>query len=634
LTSTSDGTSTTSTVPAPGLPAGLQFLDEPTQLLGGGRYRGSGYPWYQAGWWPVPMAVFGGKVLLPAAVADGDRSKAGVLSGSIGSPFEALPVDDGFDFPAPAGHRASEVAEPLGIASDGRVLVMVGAYRLSTPSSITDTGWLGTAYAGIIWRSLDGLSWERLDPAMPALGGGTTSLNAVAATSVGFIAVGYAAELDGWAAPSRGLILTSADGVEWRRTEVSLPWSVQLIGAGAIGERLVVWGIEYVCTTSAPSINTWTSSGEQLRIWSSDDGGATWQGADLDAVAAYTGSAEPPADPAGCPDYGVRDETYRQRLAAVGLVGGRFVVWPTDRVVVLSSTDLVRWTTGEVPGARPEQDPANPTNDSRWSGLLADGDVPVLASIAPARDAAGERRLGFSYQVLGWRLDPNGRWTELPATRPILMPHGATSWVFRLGQAGDAAVLLAGPLVWVGESGPSVPWGSCDAPAAGSDCAFSTVVSAVWSAGRLAGIDLSGAVLRRVDLSQADLAGASLAGALLDDVNLSNAILTGADLSGALVGRIQLTAAVLSGVDLSNSRFDAVYSVYDGTPVNLRGVDFADAVLRGAGFRDVDLTGADLTYADLGDDETGDSVSFGDGVICPDGAPPSEAVPGRAACRL
>jgi hypothetical protein len=634
VTSTSGGVSTTSTVPVPWLPAGLQFLDEPTQLPADIGYWDSNLRLYQAGWWPVSMAVFGGKVLLPAVVADGDRSEAGVLSGSTGAPFEALLADDGSDLSAPAGHRASERVIPLGIAADGRVLVMVGAYRLSTPSSITDTGWLGTAMAGIIWRSTDGRTWERLDPAMSALGGGTTSLNAVVATPIGFVAVGYAAELDGWASPSRGLILTSPDGVEWHRAEVSLPWSVQLIGAGAIGERLLVWGIEYVCTDVAPSINTWTSQGEQLRIWSSDDGGTTWQEADVDVVATHSGSETPPADPSGCPDVSVWNELYQQHLAAVGLAAGHFIVWPTDRAVVFSSTDLVAWTTSEVPGARPEQDPVDPANDARWSGAVTDGDVPVLVSIEPARDAAGERRLGFSSQVLGWRLGVDGGWQQFPATRPILMPFGSTSWVFRLGQAGDAAVLTARLLVWAGESGPLVPWGSCDAPAEGSDCAFATVVDAAWSAARLTGIDLSGAVLRRVDLSQADLAGAFLAGALLDDVDLSNATLTGADLSGALVGQIDLTAAVLSGIDLSNSRFDAFYSVYDGTPVNLRGVDFADAVLRGAGFREVDLTGADLADADLGDEGTGDSVSFGHGVICPDGAPPSEEVPGRAACRL
>ena len=59
---------------------------------------------------------------------------------------------------------------------------------------------------------------------------------------------------------------------------------------------------------------------------------------------------------------------------------------------------------------------------------------------------------------------------------------------------------------------------------------------------------LSGADLRRADLSGADLSNANLSGADLSGADLSNANLSGADLSGA-----NLRDANLSGADLSNA---------------------------------------------------------------------------------
>ena len=128
---------------------------------------------------------------------------------------------------------------------------------------------------------------------------------------------------------------------------------------------------------------------------------------------------------------------------------------------------------------------------------MADGETPLLASLEPARDAAGRRYLGFSLQVVAWRLGSDGSWDALPRTRPILMPWGSTSWVFHLQQAGDRAVLSAGSSAWVGESGPLAPWGSSAAPAAGSDCAFASLAGNDLSGAQLPGIDFSGAVLRR-----------------------------------------------------------------------------------------------------------------------------------------
>ncbi|MGB8861588.1 MAG: pentapeptide repeat-containing protein [Ilumatobacteraceae bacterium] len=578
---------------------------------------------------PNGIAVLGGSVVVPAIVL-GEQTRVAALLGRPGAELEVITVDDGAGFPAPDGYRSS-APQPSDVASDGSVLVMVGHHGLSIPSSIPDNGWLGVAAGGAIWRSTDGRTWERLDPMMDALAGGTTALRAVAATPAGFVAVGYAAELDGWAAPSHGLILTSDDGTEWRRTELSLPYSVELTGVAAIADRLVVWGTEYVCIDHAPSVNAWTPLGEQLRAWFSDDRGTTWQQVALLDVPALSSAAPPPADPAGCPTTPqLVDEQYLQRLAAVGVAGGEMVVWGTDRSTVATTSDLETWTISEVRGARPEHDPVDEMNDSAWSGLITDERSPVLVSIEPARDDTGARRLGEHLQVLGWQRGGGGRWEPLPATRPV----SASSQTIDLRQAGNDAILFNGSVARWGTAAPFEPWGTCDDPESDAQCQFATVVGADWSSAHLTGVDLAGAVLRAVNLSGAEMNGASLAGVLLDDVDLSGATLSGADLTRALIGRVDLAAADLSGADLSGAQFDAYYSVYSGEPVDLRGVDFASAVLRGATFSRVDLTSANLMAADLGGDITGSDVVFGNGVICPDGAPPADSASGRAACRL
>ena len=82
--------------------------------------------------------------------------------------------------------------------------------------------------------------------------------------------------------------------------------------------------------------------------------------------------------------------------------------------------------------------------------------------------------------------------------------------------------------------------------------------------------DLTGANLRRADLTGADLTGANLRGA-----NLRGADLTRADLTGANLRRADLTGANLTGADL-------------------RRADLTGANLTGADLRRADLTGANL----------------------------------------
>ena len=91
---------------------------------------------------------------------------------------------------------------------------------------------------------------------------------------------------------------------------------------------------------------------------------------------------------------------------------------------------------------------------------------------------------------------------------------------------------------------------------------------------------LTGAVLTRANLTDADLRGAVL----------TRAVLTGADLRGAVLTRANLTDADLRGAVLTRAVL---------TGADLRGADLRGAVLTGANLTDADLRGAVLTRADL-----------------------------------
>ncbi len=111
----------------------------------------------------------------------------------------------------------------------------------------------------------------------------------------------------------------------------------------------------------------------------------------------------------------------------------------------------------------------------------------------------------------------------------------------------------------------------------------------------LTGADLSGAQLQKTDLSRANLAGADLSEAQLEQVDLSYANLEGAILVGASLNRALLRGAKLDGASLFRAKMDGV-RILD---TSLRYTCLRKAVLRGAIFGQVDLTGADLGEACL-----------------------------------
>jgi uncharacterized protein YjbI with pentapeptide repeats len=68
-----------------------------------------------------------------------------------------------------------------------------------------------------------------------------------------------------------------------------------------------------------------------------------------------------------------------------------------------------------------------------------------------------------------------------------------------------------------------------------------------------------------------------------------------------------------------------------GSPASLRGTDFTGATLKDVAFADIDLTGANFAAAIF---DPGYALTFLSGVVCPDGAPPTEGVYDHESCRL
>ena len=112
--------------------------------------------------------------------------------------------------------------------------------------------------------------------------------------------------------------------------------------------------------------------------------------------------------------------------------------------------------------------------------------------------------------------------------------------------------------------------------------------------------NLSGALLKKADLREAnlkkaDLMGTDLSVALLNKADLSEANLIGAYLCGANLGVADLSGALLIGAYLSEAHL--MYA--NLSEANLVGANLIGALLIGASLREVNLRGANLMYAHL-----------------------------------
>ena len=112
--------------------------------------------------------------------------------------------------------------------------------------------------------------------------------------------------------------------------------------------------------------------------------------------------------------------------------------------------------------------------------------------------------------------------------------------------------------------------------------------------------DLSGAVLKRTNLSSTDLAGAKLQGAMLvetiiDRARLAEADLTGSDMTKVQGSRANFQKANLAGVTLTKSELLRA----NFSEANLENADLSKAELGRAVFAEAAMNGADLSYSNV-----------------------------------
>jgi hypothetical protein len=112
--------------------------------------------------------------------------------------------------------------------------------------------------------------------------------------------------------------------------------------------------------------------------------------------------------------------------------------------------------------------------------------------------------------------------------------------------------------------------------------------------------DLSGAILRRQDLSDANLSDANLQRAKLTWANLQEANLTGANLQGAILDGALLQSANLQKAQVQGAKFVfASLQLAKLGEANLQEANLGGANLRGANLIYTDLSRADLSKANL-----------------------------------
>lgn len=587
---------------------------------------------------------------------------------SIGTPggtFADVQVDSAGTIANPGGFGVN-TGLVVAAATDGpNGWVAVGAASFWDSLNFYDT-----TRRGFIWHSTDGTSWQRID-VRDLVGDTSVVMTSVTKTTTGYVALGDIAQPSLSAGPSRGFVLTSPDGVTWTKTaELPRQWAVSTRQVIAGDSRLVVHGVEYVCDGTAGAMNSF-SVGAQFRAWASDDGGVTFAEVSL-AGGAVTDPLPPPTDPAACPDMYSEEGSYKSAAGAVALIDDRLFVVSADGGTVAATDDLTTWTVSELPDAIPALDPSIYTlKPNTVTALYGDDEGLVLVELQALRRKDG-RQVDAARQLYSWRsADDGATWALQPLARPTtltldeigMLGHTPDSGFFYLGRVGEQ--LLVRPA----EASELVPWGECE-PSAGADCRFVEIDGLDAAGLDLTGIDFTGAALTGVDFTGANLSGANLAGTEL--FTEEGAVWGGVDLTGADLTKAYLSGMDLAGANLTNAKVVDVYvpgtfvratltgATIDNVVVNftldenaqnaslaglvlhdvrfygaiggssMQGVDFSGVTFDDVSFADIDLTGANFATAIIAEG----GVVFSRGVICPDGAPATEGVYDRSACRV
>ncbi len=141
-----------------------------------------------------------------------------------------------------------------------------------------------------------------------------------------------------------------------------------------------------------------------------------------------------------------------------------------------------------------------------------------------------------------------------------------------------------------------------DANLSGANLGISSLIGANLSSANLIGADLSSSDLRGAKLSGANLSSANLSG-----VNLFSADLIGANLRDANLSSSDLSDADLSGADLSGADLSGA----DLSDANLDGIDLSNAILSGIDFSNANLSGIDLSGDKLSKIDLSSAELFG-----------------------
>ncbi len=652
---TADQTTTTQP-PPPEVPAGVQF-GAPVDLPAG----------FSVG--PGDFATNGIATVAVGAVTDraAGTSVAAAVVSTDGVTWDLVRLDgtDAFTVPGYSALRfsAGDVAYGPG-----------GFVATGSAAGVRDGGVYATG-VDVLWHSPDGRAWRLID-VRPAVTGEDKSIELTDVEWLGdrYVAVGAVAALDLFAGSSRGLVLSSPDGVAWTETaQVPLTWSTQIVDVAQVGTATVFRGVEFACTADAGAFATF-SPGGQLRLWSSVDRGGVLTPVPLPSDVGRPREPAPP-DASTCPAgddpnrLQATDERFGSQEAAVLMSPTHVVVVDGDRARTAISTDLTTWVTARLPGARPAGGGDLPATSRAAFTMSADDDDPVLITAGAPRNSRNEVTLSTgAVQTIAWRLDAYGSWTRLPAGRPQVVegfPSLRTFDGFVMLLRGDSSTTGEPARLWRSVAGQLDPWGTCDL-APNASCAFADLTGVKAGGLDLQGIDLVGAGGRGADLTGARLVGGDLRLADLPEAGLRGADLTGADLRGAQLVDAELSFALFEGADLTGARVDGTFFLAQGgatatltgaaillapddtlvdgdfagwdltgvsitssgaTPVPATGANFTGADLTGARLAGMDLTGAIFDGAQL------DSISFVD-VVCPDGQPSAPDVFGPEACRL
>jgi uncharacterized protein YjbI with pentapeptide repeats len=537
------------------------------------------------------------------------------------------------------GTSWNRVALPADLGEEDRFALDVAAGDIGyVISGVTLDGCDAEEGADIVvprcpWRhvltafSPDGLEWTVGGAADGSFTQGVSvSLDEVLWVDDHFVAagrnkrVGHDWTLDVW---------QSDDGIGWTRTVVfDDVWPAYAdVRLQEAGRNVVLSASVRECSEVAELADgeRWVADGgiSVGRLWTSGDGGATWDRFDFEEVGM---AGEEPA-PADCPWV----------TAATGLLPmpGDSLWWRRNQFI-WTSPDGVTWEPATLPSGLPRD--RIPTLEV--IAAADDGSITVIefmireGSIVAYARAWGETG-GSSGEVDVFAGD--GTYTAIDIavveegsvfvevwTADRLGAVDWTDWSRYASEIQDVAIpgeerdrrtpeIWAGEEVWLAygvddDAQPAQPlilWSRTAAvaqipdecePGPQADCRYSSLDGDDLSGRDLRGIDLRHATLERVDLSGADLTGAQL-----DDADLAGVDLTDAVLDDASIRRVRIGPS---------GRRQSTFTGARARGADLRGVVFEWSERAGL----VDAEGADLTGADL----TGATIPLSSGLVFTD----------------